>query len=233
MVIYVNKIKIGVFPTIKEEHNNYLKSYEILERYLTPLIKEDVTPILLIPLNKEYLLKQLEEVDGLLIPGGSDMHPLIYDALDYAYQNKLPVLGICMGMQMICAYSMLRNEKVWSKEKIKEIEDFVIKPIGNNSHHQIAYKVGSLKEAETEIFIEPTSRLYKYFDKQKAIVKCFHDDYVNHIGNILKVTSFSKDGILESVESKDDNWLLIGVEFHPELSLEDQVIKGFINDLRK
>ena len=47
------------------------------------------------------------------------------------------------------------------------------------------------------------------------------------------MTSFSKDGILESVESKDDNWLLIGVEFHPELSLEDQVIKGFIADLRK
>ena len=231
-MIDVNKIKIGVFPTIKVEDNNYLKSYEFLERYLTPLIREDITPILLIALNKEYLIAELKKCDALLIPGGSDSNPLIYDALDYAYQTKLPVLGICMGMQMICAYSVLKNEKEWTKEKIREIEDFVIRPIGNDTHHQVKEKVGNLEKANTEIFIEPTSRLYKYFNKQKVVVKCFHDDAVYHIDKLLKVTSFAKDGILESVESKSDDWLLVGVEFHPELSNEDKVIKGFINDVK-
>lgn len=232
MVINVNKIKIGVFPTIKERDNNYLKSYDFLERYLLPLINEDVTPILLIALNKEYLIEELKKCDALLIPGGSEANPLIYDALEYAYQNKLPVLGICLGMQMICSYSMLKNEKEWSKEKIKEIEDFVIRPIGNDAHHQVKEKYDNLDQADTEIFIEPTSRLYKYFNKQKVVVKCFHDDAVYHIDKLLKVTSFAKDGILESVESKSDDWLLVGVQFHPELSKENQVIKGFINDVK-
>ncbi len=228
----MNKIKIGVFPTIKEVDNEYLKSYDFLERYLLPLINEDVTPILLIALNKEYLIEELKKCDALLIPGGSDMNSLIYDALEYACQNKMPVLGICMGMQMICAYSMLKNEKEWTKEKIKEIEDFVIRPIGNDSHHQVKEKIDNLEKANTEIFIEPTSKLYKYFNKQKVVVKCFHDDAVYHIDKLLKVTSFSKDGILESVESKSDDWLLVGVQFHPELSNSDQVIKGFINDVK-
>ena len=228
----MNKIKIGVFPTIKVKDNNYLKSYEFLERYLTPLIREDITPILLIALNKEYLIAELEKCDALLIPGGSDSNPLIYEALKYADQNKLPVLGICLGMQIICAYSMLKKEKELTKEKIKEIEDFVIRPIGNDTHHQVKEKTGILEKADTEIFMEPTSRLYKYFNKQKVIVKCFHDDAVYHIDKLLKVTSFAKDGILESVESNTDDWLLVGVQFHPELSSSDQVIKGFINDVK-
>ena len=229
----MKKIKIGIFPTIKDVDNPYLKSYEYLERYLTPLIKENVKPIFLIALEKDYLINSLKGCDALLIPGGDVINPLIYDALEYAYQHKLPVLGICMGMQAICIYSKLRNYKDWDLTKIKEIEDFVVKPIGNNSHHQIIDKIGNLDKANTDIFIEPTSRIFKYFNKQIATVKCFHNDQVTHIDNILKVTSFAKDGILESVESIDDDWLLIGVEFHPELSIDDPIIKGFINDLKK
>ena len=229
----MKKIKIGIFPTIKDVDNPYLKSYEYLERYLPPLIKEKVKPIFLIALNKDYLINSLKECDALLIPGGDSISPLIYDALEYAYQHKLPVLGICMGMQAICVYSKLRNYKDWDLNKIKEIESFVIKSIGNNSHHQIIDKIGNLDKANIDIFIEPTSRVFKYFNKQIATVKCFHNDQVTHIDNILKVTSFAKDGILESVESIDDDWLLIGVEFHPELSIDDPIIKGFINDLKK
>ena len=47
----MKKIKIGIFPTIKDVDNPYLKSYEYLERYITPLIKEKVKPIFLITLN--------------------------------------------------------------------------------------------------------------------------------------------------------------------------------------
>ena len=180
-------IKIGIFPTIKNKDNLYIKSYEYLERYLTPFINEGVKVVLLLGINKEYLIKELSHCDALLIPGGDIIDPLVYDALDYAYLNKLPVLGICMGMQAICVYSRLRNILNWSLEDIKKTEDFVVKKIGNDSHHKLKNKVGNLDEANIDIFIEPDSKIYKYFGKQVSSVKCFHDDCIMDIGNIRQL----------------------------------------------
>ena len=90
-----------------------------------------------------------------------------------------------------------------------------------------------MHEALHSIFIEPTSKLYEYVGKQQYNVYSFHHDNVNHISKLLKVTSFSADGILESIESNIDNWLAIGLQFHPELDKNDVIIKSFVKDVKR
>ena len=53
------------------------------------------------------------------------------------------------------------------------------------------------------------------FKKEKLAVNSLHHQAVKDLGANLKTSSSSIDGIIESIESTDDRFIL-GVQFHPE-----------------
>ena len=100
-MIYLQKIKLGIFPTLKESKNKYDDKHEYLTRYLE-VLPDDVTPILLTIVNNN--VQNLELCDAFLLPGGSIINENVYKVIDYAYENRLPLLGICLGMQALAVY---------------------------------------------------------------------------------------------------------------------------------
>ena len=61
-----------------------------------------------------------------------------------------------------------------------------------------------------------------------VVLKIFHHQVINELGQDLKVNAMSEDNLIEGIESTSD-WEAIGIQWHPENLLEDDIT----NDLMK
>ena len=112
---------IGIIT--RTEMNNGTYKHQVNTNYFEPFTKRGVSAIV-ISLLDPNLSSTLSLCDGILLPGGDDVDPSYYgeenhglskgcdlmlDELDrkallYAVKNKVPVLGICRGIQSIAAF---------------------------------------------------------------------------------------------------------------------------------
>lgn len=227
------RIYIGIPPTVHTdpEENPFLNRYEYVKTYIAQILKNGAIPICLNYDQNHMIKEQVELCDAFLLPGGSRIEPGVFELLEYAYQKKLPVLGICLGMQELAIFSCLKEQESWNLDTIKQVQKTILTKIPD--HNKISGQEKDLEKALHTIFIEPTSKLFTYYEHQKVEVLSFHNYAVNHICKMFQVTSFSYDGILESIESRDPKWLAIGVQFHPELEKQSKVIEGFIKNIKE
>ena len=132
----------------------------------------------------EYILKLC---DGIILQGGDDFYKYDEFIAKYAYNNNIPTLGICLGMQLM---SYIFNGKMGHVDNHLSNELYV-------HNNQI------LKE----------TKLYNTFNNDNILVNSRHKDYI--ISTDLKVNSISSDGIIEGVEDSNKDFY-IGVQWHPE-----------------
>ena len=129
--------------------------------------------------------------DGIIIPGGTNIYPYHFQILEYAIKNNIPLLGICMGHQIIGLNSInSRNQ-----------EDLIMVTNHNNKKHSINIKDNTL--------------LYKLFGNN-IVVNSRHNFALSKVDNPFKVTAISEDNIIEAIEYIDDDNFIIGLQFHPE-----------------
>ena len=66
------------------------------------------------------------------------------------------------------------------------------------------------------------------------MVNSVHRNTVTHVGNLFRVSITSLDGIIEGIESILDDSFLIGVQFHPEILPQFNVLFAtFISECQK
>lgn len=149
--------------------------------------------------------------DGLIFQGGSDIHPYHFQILDYAIKNNIPVLGICMGHQIIGLYSQNTTDE---QELIK---------IENHDDKQKKHKIKIL----------PNTNLYKIFGPE-LIVNTRHKEAIKKINKPFKISALSEDNVIEGIEYIDDNHFVIGVQFHPEdLENTENLYNYFLKEILK
>ena len=162
-----------------------------------------------------------QDLDGILFAGGEDVDPEFYDEmkrydnvhtdrardefelalLDEVLAARLPILGICRGIQMI-------NVK-FGGTLIQDLK-------GDTTIDQEHKQGGSRANPTHSVTLtDPESRLAGAF-QGSCRVNSLHHQAIKRLGRGLKVTAHSEDGLVEAVEAADDYPFLLAVQWHPE-----------------
>jgi putative glutamine amidotransferase len=176
-------------------------------------------PVLIPPIDDRAALERVfATLDGMLFPGGLDVHPSRFgeathptvtadeplDGLElqlaqWATERELTTLGICRGQQLL-------NVALGGTL----IQDL---PTHGITHPQSGAALRD--ELAHEITVQPDSRLADVFGATEFKVNSFHHQAINVLGRGLKAVGWSSDDVIEAVESTEHPWLL-AVQFHPE-----------------
>ena len=193
----------------------------------------------------------LENSDAILVPGGFGERGIegMIAAAKYARENKIPYLGICLGMQVAVieyARNVLGLKDAHSSEFSKESHNPVIGLI-----HEWIDSNGKLEKRDEDSELGGTMRLggqqcllskgsltENLYGSKKIFERHRHRYEVNNnyveqlISSGMDVAGRSEDkNLVEVVELKDHPWF-IGCQFHPEFTSNPReghpLFKGFI-----
>lgn len=204
--------------------------------YVTSIRNNGGSAILLPP-NGDAAVAAVEaenivsRLDGVVIAGGGDIDPAIYGApahpetdvsapdrdvwelaiAEAAIKLRVPLLGICRGMQMLnvaCGGTLHQH-----------IPDLV----GHHDHsghdkgfgrHQVRVTAGT-----TVLSILPDGG--EYFD-----VPTHHHQAVDKTGDGLAAVAWADDGIIEAIESVSPDDFTLGVQWHPEQGTDFRLFRA-------
>ena len=173
----------------------------------------------------------MDHLDGLLLSGGADIAPARYGRtpqanlytpeddrdefelglLDGAVARKLPVLGICRGIQMVNVHA------------------------GGTLHQHVPEHAGFEAPPTTEwhkIEIEADSLLNEFYGETRA-VNSLHHQTLDDVASCFRVTARSDDGTVEGIEHFD--LPIVAVQWHPEMLPErstDPLFTWLVNAAR-
>lgn len=211
----MTKPRIAV--TMRSGMNGTSSCYLVNQNYVAKITAAGGIPFLCLSADEEAIEAYLDQVQGVLITGGVDIQPGLYqqpqapetvdvdDVLDQqdlrliagALRRKLPILGVCRGIQVINVY--------FGGTLIQDIERITGKP----SHR--GHEDASLAERRHSVTIHAGSQLEALLGSSIK-VNTYHHQACDQIGEMLHATAFSEDGIVEGLEG--DN--LLAVQWHPE-----------------
>ncbi|RHW39482.1 gamma-glutamyl-gamma-aminobutyrate hydrolase family protein [Lysinibacillus yapensis] len=195
--------------------------YCINEAYVKSILQAGGIPVNL-PFGIEQDAEQLlDGLDGLLLTGGVDVHPHLFNEephlyighimverdevelrlLEVALKKRMPIFGICRGIQVlnIALGGNLYQDINSQYEKTPIL------------HTQKAIR----KEASHYITIERNSKLYNIVGQEKIAVNSIHHQALKKVAEVFEVTAQASDGIIEAIEMKDYPYC-VGVQWHPE-----------------
>jgi CTP synthase len=175
---------------------------------------------------KKHFPKNLfKDIDGILIPGGFGKRGIEgkIETVKYARENKIPFLGICLGMQCAVielARSVVNLEGANSSEFDPKTPFPVIDLLPEQK--KIKIKGGTMRLGTYSCKLEKDSLAFKIFNQRMIYERHRHRYEFN---NSYK-DNFSKHGIrfsglnqdlnlVEIVELPNHPWF-VGVQFHPE-----------------
>ncbi|MGX3043990.1 glutamine hydrolyzing CTP synthase [Helicobacter sp. T3_23-1056] len=203
-------------------------------------------------LDSSNVAKELEDVDGVLIPGGFGSRGIDGKicAISYARTQKMPFLGICLGMQLAIiefARNVLGIKEADSSEfdtSCKEpfiylIEDFIDQQGISQIRTHTSPMGGTMRLGEYECNLKPNTNLAKAYDNAKTIKERHRHRYEANPkyramleSSGLIISGESKNGLIEAVELQNHPFF-VAVQFHPEFTSHLQAPNPIILDFVK
>ena len=158
--------------------------------------------------------------DGIILTGGEDINPNFYGhpeyidvcgkinhkrdtiekkLFDFALKNKIPLLGICRGMQM--------TNVALGGTLIPDIPKYIGKEVSHRGSGKTEHLI-KIKNKENRLFPEA---------KDFFTVNSNHHQCIDKLAKGLTIIAKSNDGVIEAVSyDKSLHAYLVAVQFHPE-----------------
>jgi putative glutamine amidotransferase len=213
---------IGVTTQREKGRRRSSASWSARESYCDAVAECGGAPVLIpCSLNKEALRELSKRLDGIVLTGGGDVHPRFYsqkpgetlEAIDevrdeaeitlarIAMGARMPLLGICRGMQVInVALGGTLHQDISSSVPEALMHDHQNEPATYLAH---------------SVSLEPASLLTDIIALSTIEVNSRHHQAIRRLAPGLRCSARSPDDLIEAVERIDTPFIL-GVQWHPE-----------------
>lgn len=176
--------------------------------------------------NDNNAAEMLKHVQGIVVPGGFGIRGIegMIRAARYARLNKIPYLGLCLGMQVMViefARAVLGSEEPNSTEFNPQTAFPVIDLMPDQK--QVSRKGGTMRLGNYPCRLVAGTLAYAAYDNRENVQERhrhrfeFNNDYRQRLGAAgMLFSGLSPDGALvEICEIAAHPWML-GCQFHPE-----------------
>jgi putative glutamine amidotransferase len=224
---------ILISPNVEKKGDEFGDlSTSVSETYQQALLAAGAIPLAM-PATVEagVIAEAVSHADGVLLTGGEDVEPRIYGEqlapalrktvtvtpdggqrdlremilVGEVFRQRKPLLAICRGHQVL--------NVALGGTLIADLKQELGGPI---NHRQMEKR----SDIVHEVRLTEDSLLAKIAAGNRLGVNSTHHQAVGTVAELLRVTAWSSDGVVEGMELKSEaaNWLpfLLSVQFHPE-----------------
>ena len=214
---------IGISGSILSEGS--IEKAFVNRTYVDSVVRAGGVPFIMPICEDENIIKKMiENVDGVIMTGGVDIHPFRFNEepnpkigeiskerddfdfliMKHAFEKNKPIFGICRGIQLINVF----------------FGGTLIQDINSQKNTNILHSQTAPRDIAThKIKIKKDSVIFDIFGKS-AEVNSFHHQAIGKLSKDFKITSAANDGIIESIEYKKKDRFILGVQWHPECMTE-------------
>jgi len=214
--------------TLVDRHGVSVIRHVLAATYAQAVAKAGGLPVLLSPQAPETAEALVSRLDGVVFSGGDfDVPPSYYGQeteplcgrqdlarsgferalLHVALARKVPVLGVCGGMQLlnvVCGGTLFQDRSLRPET------------LAHEQNHDA-------RQPDHDVAIVAGSRLAKILSLATAKVNSTHHQMLDRVAEGLVVSARAPDGVVEGIELTGNPFAL-GVQWHPErLTANDQL----------
>ena len=176
-----------------------------------------------------YDIEAMKQCDGFVFQGGSRIELCQILAMKYVMENKIPVLGICNGMQTMVGYDyVVQNVDNPTDYNISMFYDkegeagFLYKVDGHNNEDP--FYIQNIDNAKHNIYFDEDSSFSYYYNTPIISALSLHKhackESILDNSKLFMVCGKSSDGIIEAIETIDQYHYALGTQYH--LEIDDQ-----------
>jgi len=174
-------------------------------------------------MSVDSALNVLRQCDGLLVTGGEDVFPGIYgkindtarcgsfdryrdtlelSSIDLALQKKMPVFGVCRGLQILNV----------------DLGGTLIIDIPTDFDTIVKHRMKNPGKCFHEVTIVPHTLVSELSRVSSDTVNSSHHQGIEQLGEGLVIAAYAPDSLPEAIEWKDrgNKGFLMATQWHPE-----------------
>lgn len=239
-------VRVGIVAKYMDHEDTYMSVFEAVKAAAWQhKVQPEIVWMDAEKLERKLDKRTLDGVDGIIVPGGFGNRGIEgkIKAAQYAMDNNIPYLGLCLGMQV--GVIALARKAIHKKANSSEFDPDTKHPVISLMADQesVTDMGGTMRLGNYRCEIKKGTRAYKMYGKQRTEERHRHRyefnnayrEQLQEAGLVLSGVS-PDDKLVEMVELKDHPFF-VASQFHPEFTSRPErpnpLFSGFIKSIKK
>jgi len=220
------RVRIGVVGKYSELQDAYKSIYESLDHGgIANRCKVEIHRVLAEEIENRGAAALLKDLDGILVPGGFGLRGVEgkIQAVQYARENRVPFLGLCLGMQTACiefGRNVCGLKDADTAENRPNCENPIIDLM--ESQKKVTEKGATMRLGGWPCKIKPLSKAQEVYQADEVRERHRHRyEFNNRYRELFEqkgmvFSGVSPDGELVEMIELSDHPFFLATQFHPE-----------------